>query len=107
VTLPVRLRSAAESDVAAHARYLQDKSVDAAIRFLDAFDVAVSFIGRSPGIGGKCRFQNRLFDGVRVWPIPGFKNHLIFYRILSGEIEIVRVIHGSRDLTSIFGKDEP
>jgi toxin ParE1/3/4 len=106
VIRPVRLRSAAENDVVEHARYLQEKSPSAAIRFLDAFDAAVGLIGRSPGIGGSCRFRNRLFDGIRVWPIAGFKTYLVFYRILPDEIEIVRVIHGARDLNSIFGEGD-
>jgi plasmid stabilization system protein ParE len=41
--------------------------------------------------------KNPLLDGIRVWPVAGFKNHLIFYRVLIDEIEVVRVIHGSRD----------
>lgn len=106
MSLPVRLRSAAENDVAENARYLQDKNVEAAIRFLDAFDAAIKLIASSPGIGGSCHFQNSLFDGIRVWPIGGFKNYLIFYRELPDEVEVVRVIHGARDLTSIFGKGE-
>lgn len=107
MTLPIRLRSAAENDVAEHARYLQVRSVDAAIRFLDAFDATIALIASSPGIGGDCHFQNRQFDKVRVWPIVGFKNYLVFYRILTDEIEVVRVIHGARDLASIFGKAQP
>ena len=104
--LPVRLRSAAEHDLLEHARYLQEKNVQVAIAFLDAFDAAIDLIGRSPGIGGTCHFRNPLIDGIRVWPITGFKNYLIFYRILPDEVEVVRVIHGARDLASIFGKDK-
>lgn len=103
---PVRLRSAAENDVVENARYLQGKSAEAAIRFLDAFDAALDLIGRSPGIGGVCRFKNRLFDGIRIWPIAGFKSYLVFYRVLSDEIEVVRVIHGARDLKSVFGEGD-
>jgi len=106
VKLPVRLRSAAEKDLLEHARYLQDKNEQAAIAFLDAFDAAIVLIGRSPGIGGTCHFKNPLIDGIRVWPISGFKSYLIFYRIQSDEIEVVRVIHGARDLSSIFDKDK-
>lgn len=104
---PVRLRSAAENDVAGHARYLQDRSAEAAIHFLDAFDAALTLLGCSPGIGGICQFQNRRFDGVRVWSIAGFKNYLIFYRVLPEEIEVLRVIHGARDLKSIFREGGP
>jgi toxin ParE1/3/4 len=106
VTLPVRLRSAAENDVAEDARYLQEKSIEAAIRFLDAFDAALQLIATSPGIGGTCRFQKPLFDNIRVWPVGRFRNYLIFYRVLPDEIEVVRVLHGARDLTRIFGKSE-
>jgi plasmid stabilization system protein ParE len=31
---------------------------------------------------------------------------LIFYRILPDEIEILRVVHGARDLKSVFGDGE-
>jgi toxin ParE1/3/4 len=85
---------------------LQDKNVETAIRFLDAFDAAIQLSAISPGIGSSCHFQNPLFEGIRVWPIGGFKNYLIFYRELSDEVEVVRVLHGARDLTSIFGKGE-
>lgn len=99
---PARLRSVAEEDVAGHARYLQDRSVEAAIHFLDAFDAALSLIGQMPGIGSICHFKKATLREVRVWPICGFKNYLIFYRVLPDEVEVVRVLHGARDLASIF-----
>lgn len=76
---PVRLRSAAEQDVAGLARYYQEVSVELALRFLDAFDAAVSLIQRSPEIGGNCKFHRPPLDGIRVWPVGGgFKNVLVF-----------------------------
>jgi len=41
-----------------------------------------------------------------VWPIKGFKNYLIFYRPIEQGVEIVRVLHGARDMPSVF-KDDP
>ncbi len=32
----------------------------------------------------------------------GFRKHLVFYRPLSNGAEIVRVIHGARDLERLF-----
>jgi toxin ParE1/3/4 len=29
-------------------------------------------------------------------------NYLIFYRVFEGQVEVLRVIHGARDLTKIF-----
>jgi toxin ParE1/3/4 len=37
-----------------------------------------------------------------MFPMRGFSKHLIFYRPLSNGAEIVRVIHGARDLEGLF-----
>ncbi len=33
-----------------------------------------------------------------MWPIPGFKKYLIFYRPIRNGIEVGRVLHGAMDL---------
>lgn len=105
MSLRVRLRSAAEQDVADQALYYQEVSVELALRFLDAFDAAASLIQCSPEIGGNCEFRRPPFDAIRVWPVGGgFKNVLVFYRVLDDEIEFVRVLHGARDLDIVFGE---
>jgi toxin ParE1/3/4 len=99
----VKYTSSAETELVSCADYLQSHSVEAAIRFLDAFDKTVEFLKRSPLIGEVCPYPNPLFEGTRVWRIRGFKNYLVFYRVLPDELEIVRVLHGSRDLGVLFG----
>jgi len=39
---------------------------------------------------------------IRRMPITRFPMHLIFYRVENCEIVILRVIHGARDLESLF-----
>ncbi len=39
---------------------------------------------------------------VKVWPVKGFENFLIFYTISEGSIDVIRVLHGSRDIESVF-----
>lgn len=39
---------------------------------------------------------------IRVWPIRGFKNHLIFYQVRKGRLEIVRVLHAAQDIETAF-----
>ncbi|HWW15869.1 MAG TPA: hypothetical protein VN310_14505 [Candidatus Dormibacteraeota bacterium] len=39
---------------------------------------------------------------MRRMPIAGFPRHLIFYRAEEKEIRILRVVHGARDLESLF-----
>lgn len=47
-------------------------------------------------------FQHPKAAGIRSWSITGFPNHLIFYRPVEGGIEVLRVLHGARDINAIF-----
>jgi toxin ParE1/3/4 len=106
MTLPIRLRATAEQDVASYAEFLQRDSLDAALRFLDAANAAFALLGKTPYIGAPCRYQKPHYEGLRAWPVAGFKKCLIFYRVVSGEVEVIRVLHGARDLQIVFGEED-
>ena len=55
-------------------------------------------LAESPQIGGSYPTKNDRLAGVRVFRVRAFPNHLAFYVQRQNGIEIVRVIHGSRDL---------
>ena len=55
-----------------------------------------------PEMGSLCGFQSAEAAGIRVWSIAGFENHLIFYRPIEDGIDVIRVIHGARDIVAIF-----
>lgn len=55
-----------------------------------------------PGIGSLREITNPAMTGVRSWPIRGFSGYLIFYRPTSDGIEVIRVLHGARDLDTIL-----
>jgi toxin ParE1/3/4 len=55
-----------------------------------------------PMLGGECESHAPSLAGLRVWPIHGFPNHLILYRIIEGGIRVVRVVHGAQDWQSLF-----
>jgi plasmid stabilization system protein ParE len=46
--------------------------------------------------------QKHSQTGLRRWRVRGFENFMIFYHPLSNGIEIVRVLHGARDIESLF-----
>jgi toxin ParE1/3/4 len=92
----------AECDVVECASYLHQSNPSVAVQFLDAFDSTRSLLQEFPYLGGVCEFASPNLQGIRVWSIAGFKNHLVFYRILPDEIEIVRVLHAARDLDNIL-----
>ena len=39
------------------------------------------------------------------WRLRGFEKHLIFYRPIKDGIEVIRVLHASRDLAAVLDKD--
>jgi toxin ParE1/3/4 len=59
-------------------------------------------IVKNPQSGARCSFDADELQGIRRMPIARFLKHLIFYRVEGGEILILRVIHGARDLESLF-----
>jgi toxin ParE1/3/4 len=40
--------------------------------------------------------------GLRLWRIKGFEKYRIFYRPKGQGIEVVRVLHGHRDIEAAF-----
>jgi toxin ParE1/3/4 len=92
------IRPRARLDVVELATYLGRDSATTASRFLDACDAIFKLLTDSPQIGGFYSSQNQRLAGLRVFRVKGFPNHLVFYLEQNGKIEIVRVLHGARDL---------
>jgi toxin ParE1/3/4 len=83
--------------------YIARDKLSAANRFLRAFDQTIKRLARAPERGTAWETNNPDWTGLRVMPVKGFENHLIFYFPVEGGIEIVRVLHGARDIEVIFG----
>jgi len=60
-----------------------------------------------PGIGERWPSSNPLLADMRVWRIEGFENHLIFYRPTVDGIDIIRVLHGARDIENLLETEQP
>jgi toxin ParE1/3/4 len=95
----------ARFDVIDIAYYIAEDSLDAADRFVEAVDAAYRRLADLPGIGATREYSNAKLKGMRMWPVPGFPMHLIFYRAADAELRIIRVLHGARDIASIFKSD--
>jgi toxin ParE1/3/4 len=101
----VRTRAHALVDLDEIAEYIGRSNPPAAQRFLDAFDQTAAALAALPTIGGPHESDNPRLHDVRVRAVKRFKNHLIFYRPVTGGIEVLRVLYGTRDLPSAL--DEP
>jgi toxin ParE1/3/4 len=80
--------------------FISHDNLDAALRFLDAAEETFHFLQENPQAGAIYRSANEALPTFRVWPIHRYRNFLAFYRLTDDGIEIVRVLHGARDLGS-------
>jgi toxin ParE1/3/4 len=79
--------------------YIADDSEARADSFIDTIDRKVQAVANRPNMG---RSRDELVEGLRSFPVG---RYVIYYRIIPGGIEIVRVLHGARDVDAIFGSD--
>lgn len=90
-------------DLDEHAEYIAQDNLDAAIRFLEAAEETFRQIAEMPGMGSPQEHKHPQLVGVRRWAVMDFPKHLVFYRARDDEVEILRVVHGARDLGALFG----
>ncbi len=98
--MPRILRApAALSDAVEIWSYIAQDNPDAADRLLDRIDGMVQMIAAQPELG---RGVEELAPNLRFVPIG---NYLIFYRPVAGGVEIVRLLHGARDIAVDFFRE--
>ena len=95
-------RPQATCDLLELADYIARDSLEAAERFLKAAEEAFQLLAGMPELGVHCPFRSRRAKGIRVWAIRGFEDYLVFYRPIKAGIDVVRVLHGARDIPSLF-----
>jgi toxin ParE1/3/4 len=98
VARELRIQSRARSDIVELAVFIGRHSANAADRFLDATDETFASLAEQPFLGAEYPTKNPRLNGIRVIRARGFPNQLAFYFVRSDEVEIVRVLHGARDL---------
>jgi toxin ParE1/3/4 len=94
----LRSRAGVDDDIFELAAYLLAQSEDTARRFVDAVQQTLKSLAASPGIGSPKQFDDPALAGVRSWWVTGFPNHLICYFPTTDGIDVLAVMHGSRDL---------
>jgi toxin ParE1/3/4 len=84
------------------ATYISYDNLDAGDRFLYAAEATFQLIARTPGIGRFSAFTHPQVAQLRQYPVKGFKNYLILYELTEDMIDIVRVVHGARNLEQML-----
>ena len=94
------LRPRARADLAEIWAYIAEDSPDRADAFVDLVDSKFQALSRRPGLG---RRRPELNSDIRSLTVG---RYVVFYLPLSRGIEVVRVLHGSRDIGSIFENEQ-
>ena len=95
---PVRITPRADNDIDACFAWIAKDNPAAALRFLDAIELTCDAVSRMPGIGSPRYAEIPLVHGVRILAIKDFENYLLFYLEHEDCVDVIRVLHGARDL---------
>jgi toxin ParE1/3/4 len=93
----------ADRDLDDYADYLaRETNVDVALGFLSASHETFALLAENPNMGWASRLKNPALKTLRVFHVSSFEKMLILYRPLPTGVDILRVVHGSRNLRALF-----
>lgn len=92
----VTIRPRARIDIAEIWEYIAEDSEAQADAFVDRFNAQFQLLALQPGLG---RNRDDMLAELRSFP---FERYVIFYRAIHDGIDVVRVLHGARDMDAQF-----
>lgn len=100
----INKRDQALSDLEDLAFYISENNPAAARAFLSAAEGTLITLSQQPKMGVARTYNNPKLKHMRMFPVSGYGNFLLFYFPLPKNegIDLVRVLHGSRDMSAVF-----
>lgn len=94
----MRLRVArlAKSDIDQAHDYIALDNPSAAVRWVQRMRDEFKFLARNPGAGESC---DEVRSGLRSFTVG---NYVIYFQVGSDALEVVRILHGRRDVNMVF-----
>lgn len=102
MTFNIVKRPAAHRDIEECFVYIAENDLDIGISFLVAVEDSLDQLSKFPFAGRLKEFGNEELGSIRVWHVKGFENYLLFYSVGEGSVELIRVLHGARDIENLF-----
>jgi toxin ParE1/3/4 len=100
------LRPKADRDLDDQADYLADvASREVGHRFLIAAHETFALLASEPRMGWRPKTKNPALQQMRVFRVAGFKKMLVLYLPRAEGIEVLRVVHGSRNLQDLLARE--
>ncbi|MGE0131804.1 MAG: type II toxin-antitoxin system RelE/ParE family toxin [Blastocatellales bacterium] len=98
----VHKREQAKRDLEETFVFIGERDLDTGLDFLFAAEQTFELLANMPLIGSQRRSRSSKLRDVRQFPVKGYKDYLIFYLPTDNGIEVLRVLHGRRDIEAIF-----
>jgi toxin ParE1/3/4 len=89
-------RPEAKNDLKEIWKYIAAQDPQRADKFLKSLDEVIKSLAKHPFMGKE---RSDIMEEIRSFPV---KSYVIFYRPLDDGIEVVRVLHGARDVEALF-----
>jgi toxin ParE1/3/4 len=92
----IKVAAAAEEDLKEIWTYVAENNPGAASKLIKEITRKFAILRDHPHMGYE---QDKLLVNLRSFAV---RNYIIFYQPIAGGVEILRVLHGSRDIGNIF-----
>jgi toxin ParE1/3/4 len=99
--LPVVRTDQAEADLSQILDFLDQRTPPAAERLAGAIDERCRLLGEFPEMG---RTREELAPSLRSVVV---EQYVLFYRTTATAVQVVRILHGARDIDTIMKGEEP
>lgn len=94
----IRISETAGNDLESIWKYIARNNAEAATKLIKLITGKFRLLRDHPQIG---REENTLLGTLRSF---GVSNYIIFYKPFDGGVEILRILHASRDIEKILGR---
>ncbi len=98
----INKREQAKRDLEEIFVFIGERDFDTGLDFLFAAEQTFELLAKMPLIGSPRRFRSSRLRNLRQFPVKSYEDYLIFYRPTEDGIEVLRVLHGRRDIEAIF-----
>ncbi len=95
----LRLSSQVRRDLEEIEEYISRDNPDAAARLISMIQEKCRILLEQPGIG---RNRSDLLSNLRGFPVGSY---VVFYLPTEDGIEVIRILHGARDIQQLFDAD--
>jgi toxin ParE1/3/4 len=101
----IRRPSANRDLVGIFRHYAREAGLRVADRFFAQAQATFTRLASMPGIGTPYEPDEPLYADLRYFPVARFRMYLVFYRPVPGGIEVLRVLHGARDIDALLAEE--